>query len=127
MNDPGLDALVTWLVLPASLAVMAVCLALWRARRNWLVVDGVVRTAPDPRDHGGLTEIAVAATDGTERLVRLHVPAARGRIKAGQVVRLSHPPGQPEALQPGTPMPLLFGALAGALMAMLGASILLGA
>jgi hypothetical protein len=127
MNDPGLDALVMWLVLPASLAVTALCLALWRARRNWVVVDGVVRTAPDPRDHGALTEVAVAATDGTERLLRLHVPAARGRIKPGQVVRLSHPPGQPEAMQPGTPLPLLFGAVAGALMAMLGASILLGA
>jgi hypothetical protein len=127
MNDPGLDALVAWLVLPASLAVMAVCLALWRARRDWVVVDGVVRTAPDPRDPGGLTGIAVAATDGTERVVCLHVPAARGRVRAGQLVRLSHPPGQPEALQPGTPMPLLFGAVAGGLMAMLGASILLGA
>ncbi|CAH0222493.1 hypothetical protein [Roseomonas sp. CECT 9278] len=126
MNDPGLDALVAWLVLPASLVVMAVCLVLWRARRHWVVVDGVVRTAPDPRDHGGLTEIAVTATGGTERLLRLHVPAARGRIKAGQVVRLSHPPGQPEAMQPGTPMPLLFGAVAGGLMAMLGASMLLG-
>jgi hypothetical protein len=127
MNDPGLDALVTWLVLPASLAVGVLCLALWRARRHWVVTEGVVRTPPDPRDPGGLTEVAVTAADGTERLLRLHVPAARGRIKAGHAVRLSHPPGQPEAMQPGTPMPLLFGAMAGGLMAMLAVSILLGA
>jgi hypothetical protein len=42
-------------------------------------------------------------------------------------VRLSHPPGRPEAIQPGTPMPLLAGGIAGGLMAMLCASILLGA
>jgi hypothetical protein len=126
MNDPGLDALVTWLVLPAGLAVCGVCLALWRARRDWVVVDGVVRMAPDLRDAGALTEIAVAAPDGTIRILRLHVPAARGRLVAGQAITLSHPPGQPEALQPGTPAPLLAGAVAGGLMALLGLSILLG-
>ena len=127
MNDPGLDALVMWLVLPASLVLGGVCLALWRARRGWVVVEGVVRTAPDPRDAGALTEIAVADADGAVRTVRLHVPAARGRVAASQAITLCHPPGQPAALQPGTPMPLLVGAIAGGLMALLALSILLGA
>ncbi|WP_198371432.1 DUF3592 domain-containing protein [Roseomonas rosulenta] len=127
MNDPGLDALVTWLVLPASLVVAGLCLTLWRARRDWVVVQGVVRTPPDPRDAGALTEVAVAAQDGSERRLRVHVPAARGRIAAGQTVTLSHPPGRPEAIQPGTPAPLLAGGIAGALMAMLCISILIGA
>jgi hypothetical protein len=68
----------------------------------------------------------VAAPDGVVRTLRVHVPAARGRIKAGLPITLSHPPGQPEALHPGTPTPLLVGAVAGGLMALLGLSILLG-
>lgn len=125
MNDPGLDAIVLWLVLPAGLVVGGVCLALWRARRDWVVVDGVVRTPPDPRDPGALTEVAVAGPDGAVRMLRVHLPARR--IRAGQAVTLSHPPGRPEAMVPGTPMPLLAGAIAGGLMALLGLSMLLGA
>jgi hypothetical protein len=126
MNDPGLDALVLWLVLPGGVLVCGVCLALWRARRDWVVLDGVVRVPPDPRDPGGLAEIGVPGPDGAERRLRLHLPAARGRLPAGLVVTLSHPPGRPEALQPGTPLPLLAGAVAGGLMTLLGLSILLG-
>jgi hypothetical protein len=126
MNDPGLEALVLWLVLPAGLVVGGVCLALWRARRGWVVVQGVVRTPPDPRDAGALTEVALPAPGGAARSVRLHIPAARGRVKAGLAVTLSHPPSQPDALQPGTPTPLLAGAVAGGLMALLGLAMLLG-
>lgn len=127
MNDPGLDALVLWLVLPGGVAVCGLCLALWLRRRDWLVIEGVVRVPPDPRDPAGLTEVAVDAPDGAVRNVRLHVPAARGRLKAGMAVTLSHPPGRPDALVPGTPMPLLAGAVAGGLMALLGLSMLIGA
>lgn len=127
MNDPGLDALVLWLVLPGGLAVCGVCLALWRARRNWVVLEGVVRTPPDPRDPGALTEVALAGPDGTQRILRLHLPSARRNVREGQAVTLSHPPGRPEAAVHGTPMPLLAGAVAGGLMALLGVSILIGA
>ncbi len=126
MNDPDLDALVLWLVLPGGLVVCGVCLALWRARRGWVVVQGVVRTTPDPRDPGGLAGIEFAGPDGAPLTVRLHLPAARRGLREGHPVTLSHPPGQPQAAVPGTPMPLLAGAVAGGLMAMLGLSILLG-
>jgi hypothetical protein len=126
MQDPVLSALVTWLVLPGGLAVCGLCLALWRARRGWVVTEGVVRIPPDPRDPGALTGIEFPGPDGAPRTLRLHLPAARRNVREGQVVTLSHPPGQPEAAVPGTPMPLLAGAVAGGLMAMLGLSILLG-
>lgn len=126
MNDPGLDALVLWLVLPGGLAVCGVCLALWRARRRWVVVEGVVRIPPDPCDPGGLAAVEFPGADGALLSVRLHLPGARRGLREGHPVTLSHPPGQPQAAVPGTPMPLLAGAVAGGLMAMLGLSILLG-
>lgn len=125
MNDPGLDALVRWLVLPGGVVVCVICLALWRARRGWTVVEGVVRTPPDPRDPGGMTDLVVTGTDGAEHELRLHLAARR--MRAGQVVTLCHPPGRPDAAVPGTPLPLLAGAIAGGLMVLLGLSILLGA
>ena len=46
--------------------------------------------------------------------------------RPGALLSLSHPPGQPEALQTGTPGPLLASAIGSALVAALCASILLG-
>lgn len=126
LADPGLTALILWLVLPAALLVGGLCFALWRGRRDWVVLEGRVVFRPEPQDAKTPCEIAIDAPDGTTRSVHLHLIRPKGPPPVGTIVALSHPPGQPEALQPGTPGPLLGGAVAGAALALLCIAIVLG-
>lgn len=126
LADPGLSPLILWLVLPAVLLTGAACLALWRGRRGWVVVEAVIRTLPDPSGPGATTGIAWRDETGEVREAQLHLPALPGRRRAGDVIVLCHPPGQPGALQPGTPGPLLAGAVGSGLVAALCIAILLG-
>jgi len=126
LADPALSALVLWFVLPAALLVGGACLAMWRGRRDWVVVEAVIRTAPDPADPASRAEIAWRDEDGAVRTAHLSLPGTPARRRAGDVIALSHPPGDPSALQQGTPGPLLAGAVAAGLVAALCASILLG-
>lgn len=126
LADPALSPLILWLVLPAALLAGGVCFAMWRGRRDWVVVEAVIRTPPDPAEPASMAEIAWRDEAGEVRAAQLHLPGARGRRRAGDLIALSHPPGQPGALQPGTPGPLLAGAVAAGLIATLCAAILLG-
>lgn len=123
LADPGLSALILWLVLPAVVLTGGACLALWRGRRGWVVVEAVIRTPPDPAEPGAATGIAWRDAAGEIREAQLHLP---GNRRAGDVIVLCHPPGEPEALQPGTPGPLLAGAIGSGLVAALCIAILLG-
>lgn len=126
LADPALSALILWFVLPAALLAGGACLALWRGRRDWVVVEAVVRSRPDPDDPAAETEIAWRDHAGEVRVARLRLPLPKGPPPAGALLSFSHPPGRPEALQLGTPRPLLGGAIACGLVAALGVAILLG-
>lgn len=126
LADPALSALVLWFVLPAALLAGGACVAMWWGRRGWVVVEAVIRTAPDPAEPGARTEIAWRDEAGAVHVTHLHLPGTPARRRRGDVIALSHPPGDPAALQPGTPGPLLAGAVAAWLIAALCVSILLG-
>ncbi len=126
LADPTLTALILWFLLPAALLVGGACLAMWRGRRDWVVVEAVIRALPAPDDPAGLTEIAWRDDAGDVQVARLRLPPGRSPPRPGALLSLSHPPGQPEALQTGTPGPLLAGAIGSGLVAALCASILLG-
>jgi hypothetical protein len=126
LADPTLTALVLWFLLPAALLVGGACFALWRGRRDWVVVEAVVRAVPAPDDAAGLTEIAWRDDTGEVQVARVRLPPAKRPARPGALISLSHPPGQPEALQAGTPGPLLAGAIGSALVAALCIAILLG-
>ena len=126
LADPGLSALILWVVLPAALLVGGLCFALWHARRDWVVVEGRVVFRPEPDDAASPCEVAIDAPDGTARTVRLHLVRPKGPPPVGSIVALSHPPGQPDAVQPGTPGPLLGGAVAGGAVGLLCIAMLLG-
>lgn len=115
--DPGLSALLLWLLLPAALAIGALCLALWWPRRGWTVLHArvVASVAPEP----GWIEVAVAGADDTPRIVRLRPLRPELPPRPGAEITFCHPPGQPDALQQGTPGPLLAGAIAAGLVAAL--------
>ncbi len=123
LADPALSALILWLVLPAALLAGGACLAMWRGRRGWVVVEGVVRSRPAPEDPATTAEVAVRDPDGAVRVVHLHLPH---RPAPGTPLTLCHPPGEPAALQRGTPGPLLAGAVAAGLVAALCVAIVLG-
>ncbi|WP_137125434.1 cytochrome c-type biogenesis protein CcmH [Roseomonas sp. HF4] len=124
LADPELSALILWFVLPAALLAGGACLAFWWARRAWVVVEAVIRSVPD--GGVGATEVAWRNEAGEVRVAQVFLPSPKGPRAVGTLVALSHPPGQPEALQPGTPGPLLAGAVAAGLVAMLCISVLLG-
>jgi len=126
LADPGLSALILWVVLPAAVLVTVACFAMWRARRGWVVLEGVVAAPPEPDDPAGLATVALPQPDGAARLVRLRLARAGRPPEAGMRLALSHPPGQPEALQPGTPGPLLAAACAGALLSALCLAVAAG-
>lgn len=126
MADPELTALILWLVLPAALLVGGLCLVLWRGRRDWVVVHAVVRTRPDPGDATAPCEIAWRDDAGEVHVGHLRLMGPKGHPPVGSLIALSHPPGRPEALQPGTPGPLLAGAVAAGLVVLLCLAMLLG-
>ena len=123
MPDPGLAPLLLWGVLPAALLVMGGCIALWRGRRGWVVVEAVVRDTPTP---GGPSEIAWRDEAGDVQVSHVLLPNPNGPPRPGTLITLSHPPGRPEAMQPGTPGPLLAVAAGAGLVALLSLSMLLG-
>jgi hypothetical protein len=123
MADPDLAPILLWGVLPVTLVVMGACLALWRGRRGWVVLQAVVRDTPDP---GGPSEIAWRDAAGEVQVSRIMLPNPKGPPRPGTIIALSHPPGRPEAMQPGTPGPLLGAAVAAGLVALLCLSMLLG-
>jgi len=124
--DPELSALILWLVLPAALLATGICLVLWRGRRDWVVVHAVVRTRPGPGDAATPSEIAWRDDAGEVHVGHLHLMGPKGHPPVGSLIALSHPPGRPEALQPGTPGPLLAGAVAALLVVLLCLAMLLG-
>jgi len=124
LADPELSALILWLVLPAALLAGGACLAFWWNRRGWVVVEAVIRSVPE--DGIGTTEVAWRDDAGEVRAAQVFLPSPKGPRAVGSLVALSHPPGQPGALQPGTPGPLLAGAVAAGLVALLCLSVLLG-
>jgi hypothetical protein len=124
LADPELSALILWFVLPAALLAGGACLALWWGRRGWEVVEAVIRAVPE--DGIGASEIAWRDDAGEVRVAQVFLPSPKGPRAVGTLVALSHPPGRPEALQPGTPGPLLAGAVAAGLVAALCVSVLLG-
>lgn len=121
--DPSLAPILVWAVLPTALAVMGACIVLWHGRRGWVVVEAVVRETPGP---GAPSEIAWRNEAGEVQVSRVLLPHPKGPPRPGTIIALSHPPGRPEALQPGTPGPLLATAVAAGLVAMLCLSMLLG-
>lgn len=123
MPDPGLAPLLLWGVLPAALLVLGGCLVLWRGRRDWVVVEAVVRDTPD---EAGRTEIAWRDEAGEVQVCRILLPNPNGPPRPGTLIALSHPPGRPEAMQPGTPGPLLAVAVGAGLVILLSLSMLLG-
>ena len=123
MVDPSLAPILLWGVLPVALLVMGACLAFWHGRRGWVVVEAVVRHTPDA---GGPSEIAWRDEAGAVRVSHVLLPHPKGPPRPGTIIALSHPPGRPEAMQPGTPGPLLAVAVAAGLVAMLCLSMLLG-
>ncbi|NMJ41863.1 hypothetical protein GWK16_11470 [Roseomonas sp. JC162] len=126
LADPTLTALILWFLLPAALLVGIACFAMWRSRRDWVVVEAVIRAVPAPDDAAGLTEIAWRDDAGDVQVSRIRLPPAKRPARPGALLSLSHPPGEPDSLQTGTPGPLLAGAIGSALVAALCASILLG-
>jgi|GEM_PF-2720207 len=126
LADPELTALILWLLLPAALLVGGLCLALWYGRRDWVVVHAVVRTRPEPGDAASPSEIAWRDEAGEVHLAHLRLTGPKGHPPVGSLIVLSHPPGQPKALQPGTPGPLLAGAVAAGLLVLLCIAMVLG-
>lgn len=123
MADESLAPILLFGVLPVALGVMGACLAFWRGRRGWVVVEAVVRDTPDP---DGPSEIAWRDAAGEVQVSRIRLPHPKGPPRPGTIIALSHPPGRPEAMQPGTPGPLLAVAVAAGLVALLCLSMLLG-
>jgi len=121
--DPSLAPILLWGVLPVAVLVMGACLALWRGRRGWVVVEAVVRDTPQP---AGPSEVAWRDEDGEVRVSRVVLPHPKGPPRPGTIIALSHPPGRPEALQPGTPGRLLAAAVAAGVVALLSLTMLLG-
>ncbi|MBR0683202.1 hypothetical protein GXW74_22125 [Roseomonas eburnea] len=126
LADPGLSALVLWAVLPVTAVASVACFLMWRARRGWVVLEGIVVSRPEPGDAATPIGIAVPQPDGTTRLAHLHMARPGGPPRVGAMLTLCHPPGHPEALQPGTPAPLLAAACAGALLSALCLAVAAG-
>ncbi len=126
LADPGLSRLVLFLVLPASLLMAVACFAMWRSRRDWVVLDGIVRSRPQPGAPPAPTEIGVRHADGSTAVVHLHLVRPRGHPMIGTALTLSHPPGRPELMQEGSPTPLLVAAWAGAVGAVFCIAVVAG-